>query len=187
MANPMLENPIVVALLDELHGRLDDVDAVQQLLDDVRVEMDANAAEYAEAADQLAQARRRLAEALFDAAARRALSESESKEEEEEEVERVLADPEVHARMVAYAEAGARVERVVELDGILVQALAFLVVARATAFAATRAPLLPGVLLTAVAAYALAYAASGGAVAPGPASLLRIAVLVLCFLFGFWG
>ncbi|CAO2178643.1 unnamed protein product [Urochloa humidicola] len=76
------------------------------------------------------------------------------------------------------------VERCRQNDRILAQARWFLLLVRAVAFAITRAHLLPGVFLAVATAYALAYAASGGAVVPGVASLLRIAALVLGFLFG---
>ncbi|OEL36110.1 hypothetical protein BAE44_0002871 [Dichanthelium oligosanthes] len=177
MADARHPNPIVAGLIDDLTGRLRDVDAVQRHLDLVRAE---NAALYAEAAAQLVLARRLLLGAVIDAAARRAFPESESKPEEEAELVLVTDDPEVAARTAAYLEAVAHVERVQHRELLLIDALGFLLVARAFSFALTRAHLLPGVLLTVAAAYALAYAASWGAVVPGPASLLRISVLLLC-------
>jgi len=176
-------NPIVEALMDDLAGRLGDVDAVQRVqrnVDLVRAEIDEYAALHAEAAAQLAQARRRVAEVAFNAtAARRALQEPPP-----EGLVLPLDDPEVAAHAAAYVEAAARVKLIKQNELLLVEALAFLAVSRALAFAFNRVHLLPGVLVTAAAAYALAYVASWGAVVPGPTSILRIAVLVLCFLLG---
>ncbi|CAL4947959.1 unnamed protein product [Urochloa decumbens] len=230
MADP---NPIIAAVMDELDGG-GGVDAVQRRLDFVRSQIAENRAIYADAAPQLAQANRRLAEALFAAAAsadRRAPPESEPEEQQksqqqpstlpepedpgEEELEGLAAalaaefaevaarasqilqeegeavvqldaavDPEVGTLAADCLEVAVRVERCRQNDRILAEARRFLLVVRAVAFAFARAHLLPGVLLTVAAAYALAYAASGGAVVPGPASLVRIAALVLCFLFG---
>ncbi|CAL4974560.1 unnamed protein product [Urochloa decumbens] len=230
MADP---NPIIAAVMDDLDGA-GGVDAVQLHLDFVRAQIAENRAIYADAAPQLAQANRRLAEALFAAAAtatRRAPPESEPEEQQksqqqpptlpepedpgEEEVEGLAAalaaefaevaarasqilqeegeavvqldaavDPEIGALAADCLEVAVRVERCHQNDRILAEARRFLLVVRAVAFAFARAHLLPGVLLTVAAAYALAYAASRGAVVPGPASLVRIAVLVLCFLFG---
>ncbi|CAL4954962.1 unnamed protein product [Urochloa decumbens] len=232
MAGP---NPIIAAVMDELDGG-GGVDAVQRRLDFVRAQIAENRAIYADAAPQLAQANRRLAEALFAAAASAdhcAPPESEPEEQQksqqqpstlpepedpgEEEIEGLAAalaaefaevaarasqilqeegeaeavvqldaavDPEVGTLAADCLEVAVRVERCRQNDRILAEARRFLLVVRAVAFAFARAHLLPGVLLTVAAAYALAYAASGGAVVPGPASLVRIAALVLCFLFG---
>jgi hypothetical protein len=177
-------NPIVEALMDDLAGRLGDVDALQRVqrnVDLVRAEIDEYAALHAEAAAELAQARQRLAEVAFNAAAaRRALQEPRPPEG----LVLPLDDPEVAAHAAAYVEAAARVKLIKQNELLLVEALAFLAVSRALAFAFSRVHLLPGVLVTAAAAYALAYVASWGAVVPGPTSILRIAVLVLCFILG---
>ncbi|CAO2183168.1 unnamed protein product, partial [Urochloa humidicola] len=82
------------------------------------------------------------------------------------------ADPEIGALAADCLEAAVRVARCRQKHRILAHARRFLLLVRAAAFAATRAHLLPGVLLTVAAAYALAYAVSGGAVVPGTASLL---------------
>ncbi|CAO1945651.1 unnamed protein product [Urochloa humidicola] len=230
-----MANPIIAAVIGELEGTIVDVDVVQRHLDFVRAQIAENSAIYADAVPQLAQANRRLAEALFAAAARHnappdpeeqkktqqppALPESAGEPEEpgEEEMEELAAalasefaevaasalqtlqeegeqavvvqlgaavDHEMGALAADCLEIAVRVERCRRNDRILAQARWFLLLVRAVAFAITRAHLLPGVLVTVAAAYALAYAASGGAVVPGPASLLRIAALVLCFLFG---
>ncbi|OEL36109.1 hypothetical protein BAE44_0002870 [Dichanthelium oligosanthes] len=226
MANHILQNPIIAAVIEDLNDTLVDVDAVQRLLDSVRAQIAANSAIYADEAAQLAEARRRLAEALFAAASRLARTEPEEQqpsalpepepkpgEEEMEELVAALAapdfaevaarlaqvvlqeegevvvqfevaDPEVGARAAEYLHIAVRVECSRQNGRILVQARSFLLLVRAAAFAITRAHLLPGVLLTVAVAYALAYAASGGTVVPGSASLLRISALVLCFLFG---
>jgi hypothetical protein len=178
----VLDNPIVVAAIEAFRGRLADadaIDAVQGFLDLVRAEIHQNAALCAEAAAELNVARRRFVEALLEAA-----SELDTAEELAVAVtgSAVLAES-----AAAYAEVKDRVEHALELQAVLVQALGFVILLRAAAYAWSRAPLIPGVLVTAVAAYALAYAASGGAVVPGPASLVRIAALLLFFLFGFVG
>ncbi|KAL6839857.1 hypothetical protein ACP4OV_029667 [Aristida adscensionis] len=165
-----MENPIPEAAIRDLEALLFDVDAVQALLDVVRAETRDNAARLTEAAAHLVRARRSLLEA---SAARRRAPGSEEDERQ------------VAARVADYAAAAARVEQVRRAERILHHALGFLVALRAAAFAVRRAPLIPAVLLTAAAAYALAYAASGGCVAPGSTSLLWISALVLCFLFGF--
>lgn len=181
-------NPIVEALMDDLAGRLGDADAVQRVqrsVDVVRAEIGVHDALHAEAAAQLALARQRLAEAAFNAAAaRRAALQEQEPPAEGLALLLPLDDPEVSAHAAAYVEAAARVELIKRHELVLVEALAFLAVARAIAFALNRVHLLPGVLVTAAAAYALAYVASWGAVVPGPTSILRIAVLVLCFLLG---
>ncbi|KAL6899766.1 hypothetical protein ACP4OV_006424 [Aristida adscensionis] len=202
MANPMLENPIVAAAIHDLRGRPDDVALVQHLLDRVRAEIAENAAGLAEAVARRALARRHLMEALLHAAAAAAAAAAagggsappEPAPEPGKDGGEALAleppvesDPEVDARWAEYAGAVARVAQLRELERVLIQALGFLVLARAAAFAVNRAPLLLGVLATVAAACALAYTASGGAVVPGTASLLRISVLVLCFLFGLCG
>ncbi|RCV26914.1 hypothetical protein SETIT_5G283900v2 [Setaria italica] len=175
----IFENPIVVAVIEVFSGRLADADAieaVQRFIDLVRADIHRNAALHNEAAAQLAVARQRYAAALLEAAS----------ELGTEDVA-VVGSPELAARAAAYAELKDRIERALRLQAVLVQALGFLILLRAAAYAWSRAPLIPGVLATAAAAYALAYAASGGAVTPGPASLVRIAVLLLVFLFGFLG
>ncbi|CAO1947843.1 unnamed protein product [Urochloa humidicola] len=186
MADARLHNPIVDALIGDLAvaGLLRDVGAVQRHLDLVRAAIAENAARHAEAAAQLAQARRRLVAAAFDAEAPRAPPVSH---EELVALLRAMEDPEVAARAADYAEAAARAERIQRHELRLFHALGFLLVTRALCFATARARLLPGVLLTVAAAYAVAYAASSGAVVPGPASLVRISVLLLCFLFGIPG
>ncbi|KAF8676213.1 hypothetical protein HU200_047084 [Digitaria exilis] len=176
--NPILENPIVAAAIDDLRGRLGDADAVDRVqgaLDFVRAEIRQNAASYAEAEALLAVARRRYAEALVEEAGCEAGT---------EDAEVVVGSPELTARAAAYGELVDRALAALELHVVLSQALAFFILLRAAAYAWSRAKLLPGVLATVAAAYALAYAASGGAVVPGPASLVRILVLLLCFLFG---
>lgn len=162
-------NPIVAALIDELLGFLvrGDVEAVQRNIDIIRAEIEENDALYAVAAH-------RLVGAAFRTEARHASPEPEGP----------LDDPEVAAHAATYADAAARVERIRWDDLLLVQVLACLVVCRAFAFAFNRIHLLPGVLLTAAAAYALAYVASCGAVVPGLTTLMWISVLVLCFLLG---
>ncbi|CAO2166054.1 unnamed protein product [Urochloa humidicola] len=182
MANLIFENPIVVAAVEAFIGRLgepDAVDAVQGLIDLVRAEIRGNAAQYAEAAAQLAVARRRYAEALLEAATALARAEDDDAVAE--------GNPELDELAAAYAELAGRAVCALELHLVLRQALEFLLVLRAAAYARARAPLLPGVLAAAAAAYAIAYAATGGAVVPRAASLVRIAVLLLCFLFGFLG
>ncbi|PUZ55209.1 hypothetical protein GQ55_5G193900 [Panicum hallii var. hallii] len=174
MENPIFENPIVAAAIDAFNGRVGDADAVyavQGLLDFVRAEIGLNAARYAEVEAQLAVARRRYAEALLEATSELAPEQAV-----------VAGGPELAAGADAYAELTDRAHRALLLHRDLRQALVFFLLLRAGAYAWTRAPLVPGVL---AAAYAIAYAATGGTVAPGPASLLGIAVLVLCFLFGF--
>ncbi|KAG0539056.1 hypothetical protein BDA96_03G289700 [Sorghum bicolor] len=174
-------NPILEALRDDLAGRLGDVDAVQRNVDLIRAEIGENAGLHAEAAAQLAQDRRRLMEVAFNAAvARLALQEPP-----EGLVLLLLDDPEVAAHAAAYVEAAGRVEVIKQNELLLDEALVFLLVSRVLAFAFSRVHLLPGILVTAAAAYALAYVVSWGAVVPGPTSILRIAVLVvLCFLWG---
>ncbi|KXG33193.1 hypothetical protein SORBI_3003G268000 [Sorghum bicolor] len=170
-------NPIVEALMDDLAGRLGDVDTVQRNVDLIRAEIGENAGLHAEAAAQLAQARQRLVEVAFNAAvARLALQEPPEG--------LVLDDPEVAAHAAAYVEAAGRVEVIKQNELLLDEALVFLLVSRVLALAFSRVHLLPGILVTAAAAYALAYVVSWGAVVPGPTSILRIAVLVLCFLWG---
>ncbi|KAK3165173.1 hypothetical protein QOZ80_1AG0029860 [Eleusine coracana subsp. coracana] len=116
--------------------------------------------------------------------------EEEHQQEAGEEVAAALAwlmeldDPEVVARAAAYMEVLSRVDQLWQRHRLLTQALAFLVLLRAIAFAATRARLLPRLLLAVAAAYVIVYVASWGRVVPGPASLARITVLVLCFLLG---
>ncbi|CAO1945652.1 unnamed protein product [Urochloa humidicola] len=177
MADARLQNPIVDALIGDLAGLLRDVGAVQHHLDLVRAAIADNAARHAEAAAQLVAA-------AFNAGAPRAPPGSMN---ELLALLRALDDPEVAARAADYAEAAARAERIMRHELLLFNALGFLLVTRALCFATARARLLPGVLLTVAAAYALAYAASWGAVTPGPASLVRISVLLLCFLFGIPG
>ncbi|TVT98906.1 hypothetical protein EJB05_50775, partial [Eragrostis curvula] len=180
MANAILQNPIVVEVMDNLNDLLVDVDHVQEVLDAVRAGIAENAALYAEATAELAQASRRLVEAVIhahDAAARRAPPESAEGPE----------DPEVIARAAAYLELEDLVRRLSKVKRTLLEALAFILMVRAAAYFVAREHLIPGVLLTAAAAYAVAYVASGGAVVPGAASLLRISALVLCFLFGVRG
>ncbi|CAL4961905.1 unnamed protein product [Urochloa decumbens] len=178
MADARIHNPIIDALIDDLAGLLRDADAVQRRLDLVHAAIAENAALLPEAAAQIAQTRRRLVAAAADAGA--------SPRAPPEELGLLLAldDPEVAARAADYAEAAARAERIRQRGLLLFGALGFLLMARALCFASARARLLPGLLLTVAAAYALAYFASWGAVVPGPASLLRISVLLLCFLFG---
>ncbi|KAF8696116.1 hypothetical protein HU200_037006 [Digitaria exilis] len=176
--NPILENPIVAAAIDDFRGRLGDADAVDRVqgaLDFVRAEIRQNAASFAEAEALLAVARRRYAEALVEAAGCEAST---------EDAEVAVGSPKLSARAAAYEELVDRALAVLELHVVLSQALAFFILLRAAAYAWSRAKLLPGVLTTVAAAYALAYAVSGGAVVPGPASLVRILVLLLCFLFG---
>ncbi|CAO1947842.1 unnamed protein product [Urochloa humidicola] len=183
MANLIFENPIVVAAVEDFNGRLGDPDAVesvQGLIDLVRAEIRGNAAQYAEAAAQLAVARRRYAEALLEAATALARA-------EDDDAAAGGGNPELTERAASYAELAARAVCTLEFHLVLRQALEFLIVLRAAAYARARAPLLPGVLAAAAAAYAIAYAATGGAVVPRPASLVRIAVLLMCFLFGFLG
>lgn len=182
MANPVLQNPIVVEVINEFGDFLADPNEVQEVIDVVRAELAETAAAYVEAQSQLALARRHLADAIHDAAARLALPGGELPE-----VSDLDADPEFAARAAAYLGLAEYVENIVRVRGVLLQALGFLVALRALAFATARARLVPGILLTAAAAYAVAYVASGGTVVPGTASLLRIFVIVLCFLFGFWG
>ena len=162
MENPIFENPIVTAAFDAFNGHLGDagaVDAVQGFLDLVRAEIGWNAAFYAEVEAQILVARRRYAEALLEAAF-----------ELGPDSVAVAGGPELAARGAAYAELSDRAPCALLLHQDQGQALVFLLMLGAGAHARTRAPLVPGVL---AAAYAIAYAASGGAVAPGPASLLR--------------
>ncbi|KAK3165172.1 hypothetical protein QOZ80_1AG0029850 [Eleusine coracana subsp. coracana] len=180
MAIPLRQNPIVVEVIDNLGDFLADVNVVQVLMDVVRAEIVDNVAVYVEVELQLAQARRRLLETVVDAAARLAPP------GDLPEVSDLYADSEFTARAAAYSELADYVGDLARLRDVLVQALAFLVLIRAGAFAVARAPLVPGVLITAVAAYAVAYVASGGTVVPGSASLLRIFVIVLFFIFGVW-
>ncbi|CAL4947957.1 unnamed protein product [Urochloa decumbens] len=182
MANLLFENPIVVAAIGAFNGRLGDPDAVgavQGLIDLVRAEIRVNAAHFAETEAQLAVARRRYLEALLEAALALARA--------EDDVAAGDDNPELDARRAAYAELLDGACHALELHLVLRQALEFLLLLRAAAYARARAPLLPGVLAAAAAAYAIAYAATGGAVVPRPASLVRIAVLLMCFLFGFLG
>lgn len=181
MADAWHHNPIVEALADDVLGRIEDFDAVQRHVDLVRAQIAENDALYAEAATQFARSRRRLKAAV--AAASLALPEPKS-EKEALELALKLDDPEAAARRAAYLEAAARLLEIHQHELHLFDALGFLVVARAFSFFVNRAHLLPRVLLTVAAAYALAYVASWGAVVPGPASVLRISVLLLCFLFG---
>jgi hypothetical protein len=60
----------------------------------------------------------------------------------------VLDDPEVAARVAAFSEVVARVDHILQNEQLLIDALGFLLLARALAFALTRAYLLPGVVLT---------------------------------------
>ncbi|CAO2183167.1 unnamed protein product [Urochloa humidicola] len=183
MAN-LFENPIVVAAIDAFNGRLGDPDAVgavQGFIDLVRAEIAGNAADYAAAEAQLAVARRRYLEALLEAASALIAERGVAAPAGDD------GNPELDARRAAYAELLDGARHALELHLVLRQALEFLLVLRAAAYARARAPLLPGVLAAAAAAYAIAYAATGGAVAPRPASLVRIAVLLMCFLFGFLG
>ncbi|CAL4947958.1 unnamed protein product [Urochloa decumbens] len=180
MADARMHNPIIEALIDDLAGLLRDADAVQRRLDLVSAAIAENAALLAEAAAQIAQARRR----LVAAAAADAGASPRAPSSEELGLLLALDDPEVAARAADYAEAAGRAERIRQRRLLLFGALGFLLMTRALCFASARARLLPGLLLTVAAAYALAYFASCGAVVPGPASLLRISVLLLCFLFG---
>ncbi|TVU03681.1 hypothetical protein EJB05_50776, partial [Eragrostis curvula] len=178
MADPEVENPILAAVVDDLTGRIFDVDFIQDLVAQVRAHVDETAAAYFEAEAQLAEVRRLLVEVAEDVVARLPpLDEGAVLLVE-------MNGPEVAARAAEYLELAARVDQLSKHHEDLVDAVLFLVILRAVAFAVTRARLLPRVLLAIAAAYALAYVASWGRVVPGLASLLRIAVLVLCFLLG---
>ncbi|KAJ1284946.1 hypothetical protein BS78_03G244200 [Paspalum vaginatum] len=123
---------------------MDDVDAVQSLLDLISAEIAASGAMYADAVAEHAQARLRLKLTLLAAASRRA-----PRRQEEVVVVVVEADdPEVCASTAVFLQTSVRVEHIQKYQRVLVHAQMFLVAARAVAFAQTRAHLLPGVLLT---------------------------------------
>ncbi|KAL6839858.1 hypothetical protein ACP4OV_029668 [Aristida adscensionis] len=196
MANPVLENLIFAAAIDELRGRLGDVGMFQDLLDGVRADIAENAAALAEAVAQRALACRRLGEALADAAARRAPPEPEpGKGDVAEALEvELLDDPEVDARRAEYAaeyaEAVARVALLRELHRVMVQAL----VQPCSYSWPAPPPSSSPAPRSSSACTSLPPPRTrsrsprrGGAVGPGTASLLRICVLVLCLLFGLCG
>nr|CAB3478030.1 unnamed protein product [Digitaria exilis] len=183
MADAGHHNPTVEALDDDLIGRIQDLDAVRRHVDLVRAQIAENDALYAEAATQFAQSRRRLEEAEAAAAAT-AASLALPEPKSDKEVTELALKLGGCARRRALGGRCPRPGDSSPRDASVRCPAVSLLVARAISFAVNRVHLLPGVLLTVAAAYALAYVVSWGAVVPGPASLSRITILLLCFLFG---
>uniref|UniRef100_A0A0D9V4K4 Uncharacterized protein n=1 Tax=Leersia perrieri TaxID=77586 RepID=A0A0D9V4K4_9ORYZ len=145
---------------------VDNIDAIQALLDGARAEIDQNSSHIDEEIARFSRLRCLVG----------VLRATPMTAEEQQAARAAVAEAEANIR--------ASLAALLEHRRQLCEVFAVLLVLRAAAFARSRAHLIPGVLLTAAAAAVVVYASSCGAVVPGFRSLVRVLVLVTFFLFG---
>uniref|UniRef100_A0ACD5VIL5 Uncharacterized protein n=1 Tax=Avena sativa TaxID=4498 RepID=A0ACD5VIL5_AVESA len=157
-----MENPLAAVVINNLPHLLDNPDLAQRLLDDARADLHLNGVLLVEAAAHLR-------ECLAYQAELRSFPDAT-------EDQRTECAVHVAVAMVSC-------DFFLKQHRLLAQLVGSLLVVRAAATAMSRAHLIPGVLLTAVAAAVVVYVCTWGGVVPGLRSFVRLSVLMLGFLF----
>ena len=157
-----MENPLAAAVFNHMPHLLNNPDLVQRLLDDARADLNLNAILFDEGVAHLREILAYQAELLSFPGAT-----------EEQRIECAV--------LVAGCTHG--LHFLLKRHRLLGQLVVSLLFVRTVASARSRVHLLPGVLLTAVAAAVVVYVSTWGGVVPGFMSFVRFSILMLGFLF----